>query len=246
MIIAKDVSKIYERGREKVYALKDLTVEIGHGEMVGILGPSGSGKTTLMNLIGLLDVPDAGSISIEGREACNISRAEMVRARRELIGFVFQYFFLVPSMTALQNVMLPMYFSGKKDLRNLAAGLLEQVGLAKRLNHLPSQMSGGEMQRVAIARALANDPSVILADEPTGNLDSGTAKEIFNLFRDINSEGKTVILITHNDELAAALPRIITLRDGRLFNDVRKDECRGFNSCSINAGGFGYPDRLQG
>ncbi len=222
MIAAEKLTKVYMRGREEVKALDNISLEINEGEMVGILGPSGSGKTTLMNLIGFLDVPSSGQLTIKGRSPENMNNEDMLKVRRETLGFIFQQFLLIPTMTSLQNVLLPMLFTGKNNARELAVNILERVGLSERLDHLPSQMSGGEMQRVAIARALANDPAILLADEPTGNLDTRTSNEIFELFRDINGEGKTVVIITHNTKLAASLPRSVTLKDGRMVDDVRR------------------------
>lgn len=222
MIEAKNLTKTYHRGGERVKALDDLTFTVEKGEFLAVLGPSGSGKTTLMNLIGLLDRPTAGRIVINGRPVEAMSRREQEIARRRTIGFVFQQFLLIPTMTAQQNVELPLYLAGRRDGAKRAAELLDRVGLSHRLRHLPGQLSGGEIQRVAVARALANDPEIILADEPTGNLDSRTAGEIVALFREINRTGKTLVFVTHNAELAAALPRAVTLHDGRIIDDVKK------------------------
>jgi len=216
LVVVENVSKIYYRGREEVYALQDISFEIAEGEMLALVGPSGSGKTTLMNLLGLLDKPSSGRIRINGRYADELGAGEMLRVRREVVGFIYQQFLLIPSMTALQNVMLPMYFAGKKETREIAKTLLERVGLGDRLHHLPAELSGGEMQRVSAARALANNPSMILADEPTGNLDRKSAEDVLRLFGEINAEGKTVIIVTHDTELAGSLPRILSLRDGKL------------------------------
>lgn len=222
MLTLDCVTKIYTRGREKVYALKDLSLKINRGEYVGVVGPSGSGKSTLMNIIGLLDVPSAGSVSVAGRKINDLSSGEQTALRRQTIGFVFQQFLLVPTMTALQNVMLPLYFAGSPDARERASDLLAKVGLEKRAEHLPAQLSGGEMQRTAIARALANWPAVLLADEPAGNLDSKTAGDIYGLFQEINKEGTTIIMVTHNEKLAETFPRMIHIIDGRLENDKSK------------------------
>ncbi|MGE5587848.1 MAG: ABC transporter ATP-binding protein [Clostridia bacterium] len=222
VIRIENLSKVYRRGQEKVHALADLSLQVEAGEFVAILGPSGSGKSTLLNIIGLLDRPTTGHISIAGRPIEKLSARELDVLRRKTIGFVFQQFLLVPTMTALQNVMLPMYFAGDSAAREKAAGLLRRVGLDKRMLHLPSQMSGGEIQRVAVARALANSPSILLADEPTGNLDSRTAEDVFGLLREINQAGTTVIVVTHNAELAGSLPRTITIRDGRVTRDVKR------------------------
>lgn len=223
MICIENVSKIYHRGQEEVHALVNLSLQVKAGEFLAVVGPSGSGKSTLMNIIGLLDRPTSGHISIAGRLIEKLSTKEMEALRRNTIGFVFQQFLLVPTMTALQNVMLPMYFAGNSAARKRATELLSRVGLGNRLLHLPSQMSGGEIQRVAVARALANNPSILLADEPTGNLDSHAAEDIFSLLREVNRSGTTIIVVTHNAELAASLPRTITIRDGRMIADVKKD-----------------------
>ena len=217
MLTGENISKIYRRGREEVKALQEVSFSINSGEMVGIMGPSGSGKTSLMNILGLLDTPDRGRLSINNCYVDEMSEREKLQTRREVVGFIYQDFLLVNSMTALQNVMLPLYFAGKDIFRERASNLLERVGLGQRLHHLPSQLSGGEMQRVAIARAIANDPEVVLADEPTGNLDSVSSEGILNLFHEINKEGKTIIIVTHNIELAKELPRILHLRDGKLL-----------------------------
>ena len=207
MLKLNNVTKIYSRGSEHVHAVRDLSLEIAQGDYVGVVGPSGSGKSTLMNMIGLLT-------DLDGRQ--------LNRLRRETIGFIFQQFLLIPTMTALQNVMLPLYFAGAADAKQKAMVLLRRVGLEKRAEHLPSQMSGGEMQRTAIARALANKPRILLADEPTGNLDSKTADDIYSLFSEINREGTTIVMVTHNQDLASTFPRKITMRDGRLEKNEKQ------------------------
>lgn len=222
MIRIDNLGKMYRRGQEEVHALANLSLEVEAGEFLTVLGPSGSGKSTLMNIIGLLDRPTSGHISIAGRSVEKLSAPEAEALRRNTIGFVFQQFLLVPTMTALQNVMLPMYFAGDRAARQKATELLDRVGLGKRLLHLPSQLSGGELQRVAVARALANNPSILLADEPTGNLDSRTAEDVFSLVREINRAGTTVIVVSHNVELAVSSPRTLTIRDGRMIADVKK------------------------
>jgi putative ABC transport system ATP-binding protein len=222
MLQVENLTKVYRRGDEQVHALDNLTLSVADGEFVAVLGPSGSGKSTFMNLVGLLDQPTSGQILFGGRPTDRLGRREREALRRKTIGFVFQQFLLIPTMTALENVMLPCYFAGEKNAASRATELLERVGLGKRLHHLPKHMSGGEIQRVAIARALANDPAIILADEPTGNLDSATAEGVISLFKEINRAGKTVVVVTHNNDLAARLPRAITLRDGRLVSDVKQ------------------------
>lgn len=222
MIQTENLTKSYSRGGETILALDNLNLEIGKGEFVGILGPSGSGKSTLMNMLGLLDRPSAGRVLIEGRPATALNKKEIEKMRRSTIGFIFQQFLLVPTMSALQNVMLPLYFAGDTEARPKAAALLARVGLSGRADHLPAHLSGGEIQRVAAARALSNDPAILLADEPTGNLDSRTARDLFSLFEEINAAGTTVCIVTHNRELAESMPRCITLRDGRIMEDVKK------------------------
>jgi putative ABC transport system ATP-binding protein len=223
MITIDNVTKTYRQGSETIHALDGLSLEIERGEILAIIGPSGSGKSTLMNLIGLLDRPTTGGISINGRPVGKLREAEKEALRRTSIGFVFQQFLLVPTMSALRNVMLPMYFAGKRDGVGEATRLLARVGLGSRLHHLPSQMSGGEIQRVAIARALANNPEIVLADEPTGNLDSRTAEEVVALLREINESGTTVLIVTHNIELASKLPRMVAMRDGRMVKNVKNN-----------------------
>lgn len=219
MFFMNNITKIYQRGAEKVFAVDSISLTIDRGEFVGIIGPSGSGKSTLLNILGLLDVPTSGSFSIEGQTADRLSAGHLNLLRRKMIGFVFQQFLLIPTMTALQNVMLPLYFAGVAESKTKARELLAKVGLDKRAEHLPRQLSGGEMQRVAIARALANDPSALLADEPSGNLDSKTADGIYQLFNNINREGTTIIMVTHNQKLAETFPRLISIRDGRVEYD---------------------------
>jgi putative ABC transport system ATP-binding protein len=221
LISVREVSRLYEMGEESVRALDAVSFDVTAGEFVAIMGPSGSGKSTMMNLIGALDVPTSGALFIDGRDIKSLSSDELAALRNRTIGFVFQQFNLLPRTTALQQVMLPMLYSHPKpaDAEAIAKRRLEQVGLADRMNHHPRQLSGGQQQRVAIARALANDPKILLADEPTGALDSRTSAEIMQLFTALNDEGITVILVTHEADVAAYARRRIVFRDGRIVED---------------------------
>lgn len=221
IIELKGVTKIYKMDKVLVPALRGINLKIRKGEFVSIMGPSGSGKTTLMNLIGCLDRPTEGEIYILNKNVAKLGDDELAKLRREKIGFVFQQFNLIPRLTALENVELPMWFAGlsKKKRRERAIELLKLVGLEKRINHKPAELSGGERQRVSIARALANNPEIILADEPTGNLDTKTGKEIMEILKDLNKQGKTIVLVTHDETFAKEAERIIKIRDGRLLND---------------------------
>lgn len=210
------VTKHYRRGSETITAVNNVSLTVAAGEFVAIVGPSGSGKTTLMNLIGCVDKPDTGTLLVDTQETSRLNDRDLTAIRARKIGFVFQQFFLLPTLTALENVQLPALFLRNGDKQQRAAGLLERVHLDDRARHLPSQLSGGEMQRVAIARALVNEPRILLADEPTGNLDSHNAEAILEIFRELNAAGLTVLIVTHNSELAQQARRIITLRDGRL------------------------------
>jgi len=220
MIELAGVSKVFD-GKRKVVALENIDLEIGRGEMVAIVGPSGSGKSTLLNLIGGLDRPSEGEIRIDGSALGGLSDDELTRVRRDKIGFVFQFFNLLPTLTCLENVALPLHLRGwpRKKIDERAHELLELVQLGNRLDHTPEELSGGERQRVAIARALSVYPPILLADEPTGNLDTRTGREILELLRALNRQGTTVLVITHDREIAATLPRRVELRDGRLIHD---------------------------
>ena len=215
---AKDLTKIYRRGREEIYALNHVDFSVDPGEFVSIIGPSGSGKTALLNILGCLDTPTSGSLLLNGTQTSGMKETELVKLRRDNIGFVFQQFYLMPTLTARENIELPLLFSKKDTNRGRIDDVLEMVGLADRGDHLPGQLSGGEMQRVAIGRALINDPKIILADEPTGNLDSATSKMIFELFTKLNRKGLTLIIVTHNLDLARQTQKMYTLRDGQIVS----------------------------
>ncbi len=221
IIRMQDVTKVYKSGSVELEALSGLNLSIAAGEMISIIGASGSGKSTLMNLMGCLDVPSRGLYEFGGREVAKLNPEELADLRNRSIGFVFQAFHLLPHATARENVEMPLLFAGMpaKKRRERALAMLGKVGLGARAEHLPTQLSGGEMQRVAIARALANGPRVILADEPTGNLDSRSGKGILALFHQLHREGVTIILITHDLQLARTCSRIVELRDGRLVHD---------------------------
>lgn len=216
LIQAEGLSKVYRRGRETVAALHRVTFEIRRGEFVAITGPSGSGKTTLLNLLGAMDVPTAGRLILDGCDVSSLTESGRTRLRRHQVGFVFQHFGLVPTLTVEENVALPAFFARRNDARQVSE-LLEKVGMGHRRNHYPSELSGGEMQRTAIARALVNRPPLLLADEPTGNLDTETGLTVLGLFRRLNADGLTVLVVTHNDVIASAANRRLDLRDGRLM-----------------------------
>jgi len=218
VIRLENVCKEYQMGDSLVSAMCDVNLTIKKGEFISIVGPSGSGKSTMMNLVGALDLASRGEIYLDNNNIEHLEESDLARIRGKKIGFVFQTFNLIPTLTALENVMLPMLFQGvsKKEREERAKMLLDKVKLSHRINHFPNEMSGGERQRVAVARALANNPDIILADEPTGNLDSKTGEEIIKIFADLNNEGKTIILVTHNLELAKRTKKIIKIRDGRI------------------------------
>jgi putative ABC transport system ATP-binding protein len=215
VVVARDLTRVYGRGRELVQALDGVTFTITRGEFVAVTGPSGAGKSTLLNLIGCMDTPTSGTLTIAGHAVQALSEGELTRLRREELGFVFQHFGLIPTLTVAENVALPSLFARRKVASRVDA-LIEKVGLIARRRHRPHQLSGGEMQRVAIARALVNEPQLLLADEPTGNLDTATGESIIALFQQLNREGLTIAAVTHNLALATAAGRTLALRDGRI------------------------------
>jgi len=221
LILLEDVHKIYNPGPGEVRALDGVSLAIEAGELVAVVGQSGSGKSTLMNLIGCLDMPTAGRYLLEGQEVSSLCDDQLSVIRNQSIGFVFQGFNLIPSLTALENVELPLLYRGigKETRRRMALEALHRVGLTARSHHKPTQMSGGQQQRTAIARAIAAKPPIILADEPTGNLDSASGAEIMRILKELNQEGKTVVLITHDNEIAAQARRVVRIHDGRLVQD---------------------------
>ena len=222
LVELRNVSKIYYLGGEEIRALDDVSLDIESGEFISIIGPSGSGKSTLMHILGCLDSPTKGTITLDGTMIQDASTAQLARIRNQKIGFVFQFFNLLPKLNVLQNVELPMIYSGvsARERRQRALKALEMVDLQNRMKHRPMQLSGGQQQRVAIARALVNNPKIVFADEPTGNLDSHTGEAILALFRKLSQEGRTIALVTHDPEIAAVTPRKIEIRDGKIAKRV--------------------------
>src|SRR5215207_1486283 len=218
VIEARELTKVYGLRENRVEAVAGTNMNIESGEWIAIVGPSGSGKSTLMSLIGLLDRPTSGNYVLDGRDVSGLQGGELANARRNLIGFVFQSYNLLPRESALKNVELPMVYAGvgRKERRKRALGVLEKVGLSERAHHRPPELSGGQMQRVAIGRALVNGPVLLLADEPTGNLDTASGAEILDLFGELNASGVTVVVVTHDEEVAARTRRVVELRDGRM------------------------------
>lgn len=222
IVSLREVKRDYALGAERVHALQGVTLEVASGDYVAIVGPSGCGKSTLLNLIGVIDQPTSGTVSIAGKRVDGMSDREATTFRLRSIGFVFQRFYLMPILSALENVVLPMAEAKvpPHERTKRAAELLDYVGLSARLNHRPSELSGGEQQRVAIARSLANRPSILLADEPTGELDAHTGAEIISLFQRLNADGTTIVVVTHDEDLATATRRQIHMRDGRIVGDA--------------------------
>lgn len=219
LIEIKNIFKIYNTGYAKVYALSDVSLNINRGDFTAIIGKSGSGKSTLMNILGCLDIPTSGKYFLDGEEVSELSERKLSYIRNKVIGFIFQSFNLVPTMTALENVELPLIYrkTEKKKRHTLAVSALEMVGLSERMNHRPFELSGGQQQRVAIARAIATEPPLILADEPTGNLDAGSSDEIMRILSELHNLGKTVVIITHDNSIAAMADKRIEISDGRII-----------------------------
>jgi putative ABC transport system ATP-binding protein len=224
LIETRDLWKTYVMGSEEIHALRGVSIQIEKGEYVAIMGPSGSGKSTLMNLIGCLDTPSKGSYILNGKQVGEMNDDELARIRNEEIGFVFQTFNLLPRATALHNVELPLIYAGvsARDRQERAKGALDKVELGSRMMHRPNELSGGQRQRVAIARALVNNPSILLADEPTGNLDSKTGEEIMALFERLHQQGNTIVLVTHEADIASHAHRVVHIRDGQVEKDQRR------------------------
>ena len=222
IIQTKNLKRSFKMGSQRVDALKDISFSANKGEFISIMGPSGSGKTTLMNIIGCLDTPSSGEYLLNNKSVAELKDDELAKIRNKEIGFVFQSFHLLAKNSALNNVMLPLKYAGKNknEAIDLSLSVLDRVGLKDRVDHTPAELSGGQQQRVAIARALVNNPSILFADEPTGNLDSKTGDEVMRLFKELNAEGQTIILITHEDDIAQQSKRIINIKDGLIESDI--------------------------
>jgi len=220
LIHLESVNKVYGTGDAVVLALQNFSLTVSVGESLAVMGPSGSGKSTLMNILGCLDTPSSGSYWFAGEDVSRLNETELAHVRNRRIGFVFQQFQLLPKLSAWRNVELPLLYRNVADRRRLALRALEQVGLANRIDHRPNQLSGGQQQRVAIARALVTDPDLILADEPTGNLDTASSRDVLAVLRDLNEQGRTIIIITHDPEVAPVANRTVHMRDGRLVEEL--------------------------
>lgn len=229
MLKVKNLVKVYDTGTIQVEALKSINLEVEKGEFVAIMGSSGSGKSTFMNILGCLDSLTEGTYELDGIDVSRMTSSELATIRNKKIGFVFQAFNLLPKMNLLKNVELPMIYAGasKQERREKALKALERVGLSERVNHRPNEISGGQKQRVAIARSLVNNPAIILADEPTGNLDSKSSNEIMDIFTELNNEGVTIILVTHEPDIAEYAKRVVTFKDGIIISDVLNDKRKG-------------------
>jgi putative ABC transport system ATP-binding protein len=235
MIELEGITKSFQMGEHEMTILKGIDLKVEAGEMVAIMGPSGSGKSTLMNLLGCLDAPSGGRYLLDGTDVTKLSKKQLAKTRGQRIGFVFQSFNLIPRTDAIHNVELPLVYNGVRRRRAKAQAALERVGLGSRMKHVPSELSGGQKQRVAIARALINDPSIILADEPTGALDTQSTTEIMELFTELNDQGCTIIVITHEDEVAEYCSRRVWLRDGNIVSDDQVDNRRRPSLAAVNA-----------
>ena len=237
IIHTNGISKIYHMGSETIHALQSISISIDRGEYVAFMGPSGSGKSTLMNIIGCLDTPTAGTYVLNNKDVNDLSENELAEIRNKEIGFVFQTFNLLPRASSLENVALPLVYAGygKSERDEKAFKTLQSVGLADRAGHKPNELSGGQRQRVAIARALVNDPSIILADEPTGNLDSKTSYDIMDLFQELHDKGNTIIMVTHEDDIAHYAHRIVRLRDGLVESDEINEHIRKTKKSKITS-----------
>ena len=229
MLEIKNISKTYGQGTAKVVALNNVSLRVNEGDFIAIMGPSGSGKSTLLNVIGGLDYPSSGEVILDGKRINNLDENDFVDIRRNKIAYVFQQYHLLPYLTALENIMLPLTFCGLDKGEEKALEILKEVGLESRAEHKPSQLSGGEQQRVAIARALVNSPSLVLADEPTGNMDRKTGGEILDLFHQLNKDGRSIIMVTHDPEIAAHSKGIIVLQDGQIVDKIGQEEVN--NKC---------------
>ena len=258
MIEAKNLYKVYQMGDTKVEALRGVSLKIAQGEFVAIMGASGSGKSTLMHVLGLLDRPDSGEYFLGGEDITKFSDKQLAFVRNQLMGFVFQQFHLLPRMTALENAQLPLIYAGKRHLKDKAKNEIEAVGLGSRMFHRPNEMSGGQQQRVAIARSLVNDPPIIFADEPTGNLDSKSKEEIITILKGLNQKGKTIVMVTHEPDIAAHAKRIIQMKDGQIISDrvtsqnkdILNNQAESIkdilsNSRNIASGGMNFLDYMR-
>ncbi|MBK6276293.1 MAG: ABC transporter ATP-binding protein [Chitinophagales bacterium] len=235
MIELKGIKRYFNLGDETIYAIKEINLDIFKNEYVALMGPSGSGKSTLMNILGCLDTPSAGQYFLEGNDVSKVSDNELAAVRNKQIGFIFQTFNLIPRLTTIENVALPLIYAGwsKKQRDERAIEVLQQVGLGDRMKHKPNELSGGQRQRVAVARALVNNPSLILADEPTGNLDTKTSYEIMALFEEIHNKGNTIVVVTHEEDIALYTHRIVRMRDGLVESDQPNENIRTVDKSSL-------------